>query len=82
MIYLKDDDMFVIKNKLIDVNDIINVKVYIGSTNRHYIIKPAVVYKIYDKGKYIMALCNIKTKENCIYRTCVTQIKQNLALYY
>ena len=27
MFYLKDDDAFVIKNKLIDINDIVNVKV-------------------------------------------------------
>lgn len=82
MFYLKDDDAFVIKNKLIDINDIVNVKVYIGSTNRHYVIRPAVVNKIYDKGKYIMALCNIKTKNGYIYHTCVTQVKQSLALYY
>ena len=71
-----------VKAEQTDVKDIVNVKVYIGSTNRHYVIRPAVVNKIYDKGKYIMALCNIKTKNGYIYHTCVTQVKQNLALYY
>lgn len=82
MLYINEEKDFIIKNKLIEINDIINVKVYIGSTNTHYIIKPAIANKIYDKGKYIMILCQLKTSKNIIYNTCVTQYKSNLALYY
>lgn len=82
MLYINEEKDFIIKNKLIEINDIINVKVYVGSTNNHYIIKPAIVNKIYDKGKYIMILCQLKTSKNITYNTCVTQNKLNLALYY
>lgn len=74
-------DNVLLMNNLLDVDDLLEVKIYLGNTNEH-IIKVAKVIKIYDKIKYNMLLCDVETKNKLHYYTCINQYKQNNAIFY
>lgn len=70
-----------IADHLLNIDDLLEVKVYLSNTDEH-IIKIAKVAKIYDKNKYNMLLCDIETKTKEHYYTCINQYKDSKAIYY
>lgn len=74
-------DNVLITDELLTVDDLLEVKIYIGNTTEHF-VKVGKVIKVYDKNKYNMLLCQIESKTKVHYYTCVNQIKGTRAIFY